>query len=92
MLEAKEDHKDQQEKPGNGIKNKNEGDNSDDDHGDFPAVPSKKSIRDVASVQLSDREKIEGGHKESDPSGIGNRMKNDLVMARNISDEEILNE
>jgi len=92
MLETKEDHKDQQEKPGNGIKNKNEGNHSNNDHGDFPAVPPKKSIRDVASVQLSDREKIESGHKESDPSGISNRMQNDLMMARNISDEEILNE
>ncbi len=74
MFQTKQDHQYKQEKPGNGIKDENEGCDSNDDNGNLPSLPSEQSIGDVAAVQLSNRKEVEGGDKKAYPSRIGNGM------------------
>ena len=63
MSEAKKNEEDEKKKPPGVME---DGDISHHGNGNKeynPTLPSKESIRDMTTVQLSNRQEIEGGHK-----------------------------
>jgi hypothetical protein len=92
MSEAEEDDEDEEEEPPRIIKYGDEGHDSNSDEKNSSAPPSKEGIGNMASVQLANRKKIEGGDKESNPSGITDRMEKNIKIFRNLTHDQTLNE
>jgi hypothetical protein len=81
VAKAKKDHEDERQKPDDGVENKNEGHDSDGDSENKPALPSEKSVSNMATIQLANWKQIESSNEKSNPPGKSNGMKKDLVTA-----------
>ena len=84
MPEAKEDKENKKEKPARVIEEGDEGHDDDGNKEDDPAPSAKESIGNVASIELSDRQKVEGSHEKPNPSRISDGMKKDIMIFCNL--------
>ncbi len=91
VAETKEDHEDEQENPSGIVEDRDKTHDCNGDEEDGAAPFSEEGIGDVAPVQLSHRNQIEGGDEETDPSGISDRMEQNIKAFRNLSHHQFLN-
>jgi hypothetical protein len=92
MPKTEEDDEDEQEKPSGIVENGDKGHHRNGDEEDgFTPFP-KESIGNMASVKLPDRKKIEGRDEKTHPSGITDGVKKDIMILRNRTDDQPLNE
>ena len=92
MPESKNDEEDDKNKPSRIVKDGNKGHDGNGDKEDNPALPAKKGIGDVAPIELSDREEVEGSDKKAHPPRISDGMEDDVVSLRNLTNDDSLNE
>jgi len=80
MPKAKEDDEDQEEEPSWIVEYSDKSHYNNSDQINDSASSSKKAINDVASIELSDRKKIECSYKKSDPSSKSDGVEHHLVF------------
>ena len=92
MPKTEKNDEDEQEKPSGVVENGDKGHHRNGDEKDGFTLFPKESIGDMAPVELSDGEKIESCYKETHPSGITYGMKKNIMILRNRTDDQPLNE
>jgi hypothetical protein len=92
VSEAEENDQDEQKKPSGVVKDSNKGHDGNGDEKDRSTPSSKERIGDVASVQLANRKEIEGGDEKTNPPGIPNGVKDHIIIFRNLTYNQTLNE
>lgn len=92
VLETEKDDEDEQEKPSRIVENGDKGHNDNCGEENDAASAAEKGICDMPAIELTDGKKIEGGDKETHPSRITDRMQDDIVVVRHLSQYQSLEE
>jgi hypothetical protein len=90
MAHSEDDEEDDKSQPSGVIEYSENGHEENDCPKDPAALPAKKGIYDMTTVQLSDGDKIEGRDEKADPARISGRMKDHVVTGRNPAEHEPL--
>ena len=91
MPETEQNKEDEKQKPSGVVEEGDIGHHGNRNKEYDPALPSKKSIGDMTTIQLSNRQEIEGGHKKAHPPRISNRMEKDIMIWGDLAHHQALN-
>jgi hypothetical protein len=90
MAKSEEDEENKKQDPTWVVEYGNEGHDNYGNEEYETTLLSKEGIGDVASVQLPDRQEVEGRYEETHPSRIANGMKKNVIIFRNLTHYQML--
>jgi hypothetical protein len=92
MSKSKEDEENKKQDPTRVVEYGNEGHDNYGNEEYKTAFLSKEGIGNVTSVQLPDRQEVEGRYEKTHPSCITDGMKKNVIIFRNLTHHDTLDQ